>query len=360
MKLAHFVITRFCLRATDRRLFRDVDGPTFGWGNPLKPRSVDLRLKLLEMTCLPGLLSQTNQDFTWVLLVDAGLQEGFKERLREMTRAKDRVVLHEHRPDAPDRLEKLGWLDPLLSDRPDYVLTTVNDDDDVLPRRFVDVVQSHAFALSAQDRLPPVQLMGVKRKMRWDLVFTQDAPLGLAGPSHTTAPVPSCGFSLLCRYPAFDFSVLGMKHYYAETFFDFHTPPPAENVRFYRQAFLEAARDARVGRIPMGPQAFFDTGPRAGTVVMSNHGSNLQFWRLSSRLGRSDRVSRRKVLGTPTFPDVSIDWDAARRHARHFSPWHVGLRLLKRKLHGHKGHNLDKIGDFKRRVCARLSWSRQP
>ena len=358
MKLAHFVITRFCLRG--RRLFSRTDGPRFGSGNPLKPRSVDLRLKLLEMTCLPGVLSQTNQDFIWVLLVDAGLQEGFKERLRAMTRAKDRVVVHEHRPDAPDRLEKLGWLEPLLSDRPDCVLTTLNDDDDVLPRRFVDVVQSHAFALSAQDRCPPVKLMGVKRKIRWDLVFTRDAPLGLAGPSPRMAPVPSCGFSLLCRYPAFDFSVLGMKHYYAETYFAFHTPPPAENVRFYRQAFLEAARDARVGRIPMGTAAFFDAGPRTGTVVMSNHGANLQFWRLSSRLGRSDGVSCGKVLGAATFPDVSIDWDAVHRHARHFSPRRVGARLLRSKLYGHKGRNLDEIGDFKRRVRARLSWSRQP
>lgn len=361
MKLAHFVITRFCL--SGRRLFSRTDGPRFGSVDPLKPRAVDLRLKLLEMTCLPGLLAQTNQDFTWVLLVDAGLEEGYKARLREITRAKDRVVVHEHRPDAPDRLETLGWLDSLLSDRPDYVLTTVNDDDDVLPRRFVDVVLSHVFALHAQGRLPPVQILSVKRSVQWDMVFTRDAPLGWARPHPTrmrAAPVPSCGFSLLCRYPAFDFSVLGMQHYHAETYFDFHAPPPAETVRFYRQAFLEAARDARVGRIPMGAAAFFDAGSRAGTAVLSNHGANLQFWRLSSRPGRSDRVPREKVLGAATFPDVSIDWDTVRRHARHFSPWRTGVRLLKRKLEGHKGRNLDAIRDFNRRVRAQLSWSRQP
>ena len=361
MKLAHFVITRFCL--SGRRLFSRTDGPRFGSVDPLKPRTVDLRLKLLEMTCLPGLLSQTNQHFTWVLLVDAGLEEGYKARLREMTRAKDRVIVHEHRSDAPDRLETLGWLDPLLSDRPDYVLTTVNDDDDVLPRRFVDVVQSHVFALHAQGRLPPVQLMGVKRSVQWDMVFARDAPLGWARPHPTrmrAAPVPSCGFSLLCRYPAFDFSVLGMQHYHAETYFAFHVPPPAETVRFYRQAFLEAARDARVGCIPMGATAFFDTGPRAGTVVLSNHGANLQFWRLSSQLGHSDSGSFRKVLGAATFPDVSIDWDAVCRHARHFSPWRTGVRLHKQKMYGHKGRNLDAIRDFKRRVCTRSSWSRQP
>ena len=329
MKLAHFVITRFCLRGMDGRLFRDVDGPAYGSGNPLKPRTVDLRLKLLEMLCLPGLSAQTNQDFTWVLLVDAGLEEGVKARLREMTRAKDRVLLHEHRPDAPDRLETLGWLDPLLSDRPDYVLTTINDDDDALPRRFVDVVQSHAFALNAQGRLPPVKLMGVNRIDQWDLVFTRDAPWGWAVSRSGVVSTASCGFSLLCRYPAFDFSVLGMRHYFAMKYLNFQVSPPRENVRFYRQAFLEAARDARVGRVPMGNAAFFDAGPRAGAVLMSNHGAN--YGKNPRRSGvavgaartiRSENGSaaRRKVLGAETFPDVRVDWTAVRRHATHFAP----------------------------------------
>ena len=365
MKLAHFVITRFCLRGMDGRLFRDVDGPAFGSGNPLKPRSVDLRLKLLEMTCLPGLLSQTNQDFTWVLLVDAALEEGFKERLREMTRVKDRVVVHEHRLDAPDKLETLGWLDPLLSDRPDYVLTTVNDDDDVLPRRFVDVVQSHAFALSTQGRLPPVKLMGVKRICWWDLVFTRDAPRGWAASQSEIVSVASCGFSLLCRYPVFDFSVLGMRHYFAMKYLNFLEPPPRENVRFYRQAFLEAARDACVGRVPMGNAAFFDAGPQAGAVLMSNHGANYgknprRFgwrWERHGRAGlENDHASRQKVLGAETFPDVQIDWIAVRRHATHFGPWRGRARHLERQL---CGWNLPVRRGFQRRVCSGVPWSRR-
>ena len=370
MKLAHFVITRFCLRGMEW-LFRGVDGPSFSGGDPLKPRTVNLRLKLLEMTCLPGLLSQTNQNFTWVLLVSAALEEGFKECLRKMARAKERVVLHEYRPDTPDKLETLGWLEPLLSDRPDYVLTTVNDDDDVLPRRFVDVVQSHAFALNAQGRLPPFKLMGAKRTGQWDLRFTPAAPLGWAAPWSGLASVTSCGFSLLCRYPAFDFSVLGMRHYYAETFFDLHVPPPIENVRFYRQAFLEAARTARVGRIPVGDAVFFDASPQAGTVLISNHGANITLnpGRSSGiryRRGRYGRClrsendhasSRRKVRGAETFPDVSIDWTAVRRHAKHFGPWRVEARRLERKLYGRNGRNLTVIRGFKRRVC--FPWSRQ-
>ena len=339
MKLAHFVITRFCLRG--RRLLSHIDGPWFGSIDPLTPRTANLRLKLLEMTCLPGLLSQTNQNFIWVLLVDARLREDFKGRLRDLARARDRVVLHEYRPDAPDRLETLGWLERWLADRPDYVVTTLNDDDDVLPRRFVDVVQSHVFDLDERGRLPPFEIMGAKRIAAWNLVSTPAAPLGWAAPWPKGASVASCGFTLLCRYPAFDFSVLGLRSYYAETYFDFHVSPPAENVRFYRKAFLQAARDTRVGRIPMKSDAFFDASRQAGAVLMSNHGANLQFWRLSP--GRRSNGPSCKVSGPETFPDVSIDWAAVRRHARHFTSWSVGVRLLERKLYGHKGRNIDAV-----------------
>ena len=347
MKLAHFVITRIFL--SGRRLFSRTDGPEVGRLGPYKSRTVNFRLKLLEMLCLPGLLAQTNQDFTWVLLVGADVEEGVKERLREMTRAKDRVLLHEHRSDAPDRLETLGWLDPLRSDPPDYVITTINDDDDALPRRFIDVVQSHALTLSAQGRLPPVKLMGAKRAVMWNTVFTPNAPLGWVAPPPGTVSVASSGFTLLCRYPAFDFSVLGMRHALAETYFDFHAPPPVENVRFYRQAFLEAARDASVGRIAMGEDAFFDVSRQAGTVLVSNHGANNLSWRLRywARVPANRRGVLHKVSGAETFPDVSLDWDATHRYRSLFCLWRTNLRLLDRKLYGARGRIVDRVRRFR-------------
>ena len=355
MKLAHFVITRFCLR--DRKLLGGVDGPWLGSVSPLRPRTVNFRLKLLEMICLPGLLSQTNQNFTWILLVDSGLQEGFKARLRNLASTKDRVVLHEYRTDPPDRLETLGWLRPLLADRPDYVCTTFNDDDDALPRRFVDVVQSHTFELNGQGRLPPFKFMGAKRIVQWDMLFTPDAPLGWEASWRGRVSLACSGFSLLCRYPAFDFSILGMRHRYAETYFDFHAPPPVENVRFYRESILKAARDARIGRIPMGDDAFFDVSRQAGAVLMSNHGANNQSWRLSLLARTVRRIAHcppRRVLGAETFPDVSLDWDAVRRYSHDFKPWRVNLRLLERKWYGHKGRNIEAIRRFRSRIHSLL------
>ena len=48
VRAAHFIITPFCIRGG--RWLDHVDGNVFKNVNPLRPRSVDLRLKLLETT----------------------------------------------------------------------------------------------------------------------------------------------------------------------------------------------------------------------------------------------------------------------------------------------------------------------
>ena len=345
MRLAHFIITRFCLR--DRRWMEHVDGPWFGAVNPVKARNLNLRLRLLEAVCLPALQAQTNQNFTWVLLVDVNLDGRTKRRLRDLTRGLSRVRLHEHHAGAPARLERLGWL-RCLRDRPDFVLTTLNDDDDALPRRFVETVQSHIFELDGKGGLPPFKIMGTKRALRWRMAFTPSASLGWASVWRERAKVPSCGFSLLCRQPGFDFSVLGMRHIHAESYFDSQARPPARNVLVYRRLLLEAARDARVGRIPMNAEAFFDASA-AGTAVISSHEGNLNSWRWSS----SADPDRRPVLGAETFPDVRMDWDAVRRHAKYFGGWRPRMRRLESALYGPKGVRIEAAHRFMKRLRRR-------
>ena len=320
MTLKHFVVTRFCLR--DRWLQRRAVLP--GMTDPLASRLVNLRLSLLEMLCLPGLRAQTSQDFTWVLLIDHDLGKAARRRLRTMTRGMNRVRILEYRADAPPQWKHLGWLEPLLEDRPDYVITTVNDDDDALPRRYVEMVQSHARELAAQDRLPLFKLAGAKRIVQWHVVFTPDAPFGWTEPWRGTVSVASSGFSLLCRYPAFDFSVLGLRHEYAEQYGAI-LEPANEHVGLTWRRFLLAARDARVGHVLTGRDSFFDASRAAGAVLMSNHGGNCQTWRL--KLSPQEDASARRVQGAATFPDISIDWRAAQRHRRHFRSARVRARL---------------------------------
>ena len=249
------------------RWLKHVDGPWFSAVNPLRPRNVDFRLKLLETTCLPGVLSQTNRNFTWVLVVDADLDRRAKQRLEELTRRAGRVWLQEYRAGAPAGYERLGWLEPLMDGRPDFVLTTLNDDD-ALPRRFVETAQSHVAELAREGRLPPYKIIGNKSAVHWHMAFTRKAPLGWASPWRVRSmTVPACGFSLLCRYPAFDFSILGLQHHWAESYFDFRARPPVRNVEILRRLLLEAARDARVGRIPTNADGFFDASAAGAAVV---------------------------------------------------------------------------------------------
>ena len=336
--LAHFIITKFCLRGG--KWMDPVDGPWFSAVNPLKARNVNLRLKLLETICLPGLLAQTNRNFTWVLLVDADLDRCAKGRLKELAGNLDRAWLHEYRADSPVRLERLGWLGRLM-DRPDFVVTTQNDDDDALPRRFVETVQSHIAELQGAGRMPPYKVMANKSALQWHMAFTRNAPLGWASPWRRPKGVPACGFSLACRHPAFDFSVLGMRHLYAESYFDFEARPPARNVAIYRRMFSEAARDARVGRIPMNAAAFFDSSA-AGAALIGNHGGNARGWRVPSTA-----VSNRcLVRGAETFPDVGIDWGSAQRHARHFGGWRLWMRRAESALYGPKGTRITALRRF--------------
>ena len=331
MTLTHFVITQFCLRDPRRQRRRPMD--------PLAPRNVDLHLRLLETTCLPGLRAQTNRSFTWILLIDRALGSEARQRLRAMTRGMDRVRICEYRADVPQRPERLAWLAPLWADPPGAVVTTINDDDDSLPRRYVEVVQSHVRELAARDRLPPFKVIGARRIVQWDMVFTPDAPLGWAKPWQGAA-VASCGFSLLCRHPAFAVNVLGLTHKFAETYCDFAAPAPVEHVRRVRQWLRHAEREARAGRLAIGRDAFFDASRDAGAVVMGNHGGNVQQRRLSWRPPTVEHEGlapsqdhRRRVRGAATFPDAEIDWQAAQRHRRYFSPWRVRLRRLSHLLH---------------------------
>ena len=349
MTLEHFVITRFCLR--DRWLHRRTALAPFRTMDPLAPRTVGLRLGLLETTCLPALKAQTSRDFTWVLLIDRDLGQAARQRLRDMVRGIGRARIVEYRAGSPLRLERLGWLRPFPAGAPDHVVTTLNDDDDALPRRWIEGVQSHVRGLADRDRLPPFKLIGARRIVQWDMVFTPNAPFGWAGPWRGVASVASCGLSLLARWPAFDFSVFGLSHVHAETYGDFLEPPPDEHVRLVRQWFLQAARAARVGRIPSGRDTFFDASRDAGAVVTSNHGGNFQPWRLHRNPrggtqgiceagGAAPEAERsqgeipvRRVEGAATFPDVAVDWQAARRHRRHFHPRRVQARLLEHRLH---------------------------
>ena len=338
MKLAHVVVTIFCVRTRD--MFRHVHGPVWSERDPLRRRYVNYRLKLLETICLPSILAQSCRDFTWVILVDGDLDTVSRERLERVVRpgrADARIRLREYRPGDGRGMEKLGWLKPYLAERPDYVVTTACDSDEALPRRFVETVRTHVDGLAARGALPLVQIMGMKKASIWDMLFTREAPFGWVRDDHRLPHVGSSGFALLSRYSC-DVSVMGMRHTRAEAYFG--NGPGNRHLDFYRRRFRETLGPA----VPTPDEGFFDVSSAGGTLV-TNHGANVELsqWRpaVNSRLAngvvwemfKGAPPGRRKVTEAETFQDFAIDWNKLRLHARDFNRWRVALRTIERKFH---------------------------
>ena len=357
MKLAHVIVTKFCVRT--QGMFEHVHGPSWGENNPLRRRYVNFRLKLLETICLPSIVGQSCRDFTWIILVDGDLDGVSREKIERAVRssrdADTRIRLHEYRPGGGRGLEKLGWLDPYLAERPDRVVTTLCDSDDALPRRFVETVRVHVDDLEAQGALPPFQIMGLQKEFLWDMLFTREAPFGwIREVRRPYAPAgwirevrrpytPACGFSLMSPRSC-DISVMGMRHRVAHSYFG--NPSGNQKRKRHLSLYRRMFREALGRQAPPRPdEAFFDASS-AGGAITSNHGTNLQFLRLhhTATVGpAADRRSlwsvlrggapgRRPVTGFETLPDFTIDWEKLRLYAPDFHRWRVALRIAERKL----------------------------
>jgi len=103
MKFEHFIITPFCFRG--KKAFNRLYWPGQNFQmNPLDKKFLVQRLKLFEMLCLPGILSQTNQNFSWILIIDEDLPKSYKKKLNLLVKEKERVFFLEYKDSI--RLEK--------------------------------------------------------------------------------------------------------------------------------------------------------------------------------------------------------------------------------------------------------------
>lgn len=327
MKLEHFVITRFSYRGKDA--FKDIGGPTwYSLNDPLNPSNLDLRFKLFEIACLPSLKAQSCRDFGWMIIIDKDLMPSYRDRLAQLIEPIRRVYLHEYDPDVP--LQTSQWMERYIRDSPDYILTTNLDDDDALPSDYVRLVQSHVHEFVNDSRLPPCKVIGAKEIIQWDLVTSRKAPLGWKCAWHRARKVASCGFSLLCKYPEYDFNVLGLRHGSAENSVDFANPPKNANVKFFREhlehcSLKDAGDPDRWKRGDM----FYDISRDVGAVLMTNHCVNDQIWRVYEKKTNCESVKERE-----SFPGFMIDWERVSSYASSFkrSPRRLITRLLLKRL----------------------------
>ena len=113
--IQHILITRFSYRGNnlDRKKGQD----------PLDKKNLDHRFGLFEIACLPSILNQKNQDFTWVLVVDPELPSKYRNRLQKLISPKKESYLVNFRPGLV--ICNLTWLKPWINDTTKYVVTTL-------------------------------------------------------------------------------------------------------------------------------------------------------------------------------------------------------------------------------------------
>jgi hypothetical protein len=301
MRFEHFIITLFSFRG--QKAFKKLYWPGLNFTvNPLKPDFIEHRLKLFQMTCLPGILSQTSQDFNWIIVIDKELPSVKKNTLKNLVLERDRTYFVEY--DQSVALETTEWLKPYLKSQPDYIFTSNHDDDDMLPKNFISSLHSFLNEIDLTAQIPAVMLMGSKKIIQWDIFHTKKAPFGYFSPWHRGNFPSSCGFSLLSKFPETNISVIGLVHRRAEDYIDFKAQPKNKHVTYHRNRLITALN--QTNQTPgtfTKEKLFYDIGPKTYPVLMTNHSRNAQFSRLYEK-----KALRQKVTGPKSFPGTYPDW----------------------------------------------------
>ena len=322
--LWHAVITRFSYRhATTAAGLNGVLVSVLR-RDPLQPQRLAFRYSLFELTCLPSLLSQTEQNFDWFIVVDRALPREWRERLESLVGGRARTHLHPYDPS--EDLTGTQWLLPYAPPDASRLLTTLLDDDDALPSNFIETMQRAA--VERGDALAPIATMASRKGRQWELVHSKRAPLGYRCAWHRGGWILSTGLSLLCRWPEHRLTVLAIHHQVADLWFlrergpelmqllqerwalpDTHAAEAAAFIGGRMDDFRQRVEDCTGGENGAsgamdGGLCFVDISDDVEAFIVSNHFGNDQVLRLFE-----PKADRAPVQGPQDFPDVPIDFD---------------------------------------------------
>jgi hypothetical protein len=131
-ELEHFVLTNFNIERSDAERDRN--------GTPVRtPEWLEERFLLFERFCLPSLVGQTCQEFTWLVTYD---HEGTPRRSRRRLEAYERRL--ENLRLVPGGTAFRQVIARTLGSRRCRLLTTRLDNDDAFHRSAIGVLQRHA------------------------------------------------------------------------------------------------------------------------------------------------------------------------------------------------------------------------
>lgn len=326
MNIEHFIITRFCCRKFEH----NNDSKLSVYENALDADRIETRLMLLEMISMPSLLAQTYQNFKWIIVIDHALDQKYVDKLETLTSARSPVFLH--RIAENEELTDLDWLEDYFTGVPSYVLTTNLDDDDAVPNNFCEKIHSHIVVENESSTLPPIKFFGYKNTVQWNMKFTPRYPFGTLSPWPNR--IPSCGFSLGCKYPEYNLGVLNFLHALAEYYLE-DKEIDESKVKRKKSDHVYRRRNMLKRAISINNQnyetdfkcqrTFHDISCDTGANLMSNHYFNVAANRLEEK-----KTMYLPVTGPECFPGLAVDWKAVVTYASVFQAQFVSKPMTGR------------------------------
>lgn len=323
----HLVITRFSYRwvAGSRSHLTERQLNLHHLVDPLDPRRLEKRFHLFEAVCLPSVVAQEDQEFTWVVLIDPQLPSRYYHRLQSLVAGISNVRIHVY--DRGSNIEGLQWLKSYINRESQYVITTCLDDDDGLCAKFIEMVHQDIRRLARSNGLPGIRFFCSKRALQWDFVPSREAPLGYLKPwlrqRVDSKPMPvSTGWSVLCKYPELDLSVFYFPRQYGNLYvtesqvFDNSNEQWSREVQQKRDSLrsLLTAAGEKWDRLCM-TSALVEIDSERPCAVVVNSTANIRYKRLVEGI-----EIRQPVIDERSFQGIGVNLEAARTYIQRHAP----------------------------------------
>jgi len=302
MKLDHMIFTRFSLRG--------IFPQTIGRIDPLDPEFLQLRISLIKMISLPSILSQTDQNFAWIIIIDPELPSEWRKIVEEITSSKDRSHVVEYCGN--ELASKTDWVKHLVLPETDYLITTLLDDDDSLPVTYVEQLKNRVVKTEQNLGEFPAMTMAASQIIQWDMKFSPAAHYGYKCPWHRKqTKASSCGFSLACKFPEISLSVLNLKHRWAFEYLRFADTAAQETIKEFQGELLQQCKATGLDIFSKpSDDMIVDMSSLVGPILMTNHAKNAVQTRISE-----EKETYEKVEGPTTFQNFSINWPMVDEHS---------------------------------------------
>jgi len=131
----HYVITRFNLRVEDWNYTKNNEVV-------LTEEWLDHRFLLFKNFCLPSMINQRNQNFTWLVFFDVNTSEKHRSIIHEISGSYKN--LHAIYIDGYEEMHPslLNFIHKDISKNDKYIITSRIDNDDCLHRNHIDTIQA--------------------------------------------------------------------------------------------------------------------------------------------------------------------------------------------------------------------------